>query len=676
MKYNKNHSIQIAPIFASFVIFFVIFFYLLAEITPAKEEAESGIDAVFVIDNSYSMNATDPNRVAAEVIKMFMDMSQAAHTRIGFVAYNHKIVESQELTSLAAEEQKNKLKAKIENLKFSGYTDLGLGLSKGADLIHSGKNSTSRPMMILLSDGGTDFGPISTGREVEDSNKDVERIISEAQKEGYPIFTVGLNHDGSVNAAQLEKIAAQTGGVSFITESAADLPDIFNRIFAKQIRSVLVPVATITATGDLQEVTVTIPNENIDEANIILLSPHPITETHLYSNANHVQFYKSQKYSLMKMPQPQKGSYLLKFKGSPGDLVKINALHNYNIRAGFEMPQVVKGVPATISAFLLNETDGKKLTNPDIYQTLKAELTITDVSTKQEQKLPMTLAGNGMSVETTFAHSGKYQTSLLLQGPDFYREATGQGLEITNASPEAISDGNILLSKEDGPASIDLSTHFRDVNHDKLSYTIDTISNDKLADYSLENNGIMLISPHRTGESVIKLTVKDSEGGSVTSNLNLTVRSIWTRYIMIGSFVLGLFLVTLIIWFVLRPKPKFVGRLEGYFLNTASGNDIPVKYWPLPSFGKQQTIRLSDLFASLAINEPLPETERITFQAGKQGTLLIKHNTKCSIEKGKTPIPKNKKEMIHYNDKIYITFEDHITEIELRYKEIKPSTLS
>ncbi|NEW09808.1 VWA domain-containing protein [Paenibacillus sp. SYP-B3998] len=660
----------------SFAVFFGVFFSLPAGFSLAKEETEPGVDAVFVMDSSYSMNATDRDRIASEVVKMFMDMSEAAHTRIGFAAYNHKIVESQELTSLATEEQKTILKKKIENLRFSGYTDLGLGLRKGANLIQTGKNSTSRPIMILLSDGGTDFGPISTGRNVEDSNKDVESVISVAQKEGYPIYTVGLNHDGSVNAAQLDKIAAQTGGVSFITESAADLPDIFNKIFAKQIRSVLVPVATITATGDLQEVTVTIPNGSINEANIILLSQHPITETHLYTNANHVRFYKSEKYSLMKMPQPQKGTYLLKFKGSPGDLVKINALHNYNVRAGLELPQVVKGIPAAISAFLLNETDGKKLTDADIYQTLKAELIIKDLSTNQEQRLPMSLKDNGFSVETTFLHSGKYQASLLLSGPDFYREASLQEFELTNTSPEAVGDGNILLTREDGIATLDLSSYFRDVNKDKLSYTIDSIGNEKPANYSINNDGFLLISPARTGESILKLTIKDPEGGTITSSLHVTIRSIWTRYIIIGTIVLGILLIAFLIWLMLRPKPKFVGRLEGYFLNTASGNDVPVKYWPLPSFEKQRTIRLSDLFASLDINEPLPETERITIQAGKQGTLLFKHNTRCSVEKGKLPIPKNKVEILRYNDKIYITFEDHITEVELRYKEIKPSTLS
>ncbi|GGG14835.1 hypothetical protein GCM10010913_40880 [Paenibacillus aceti] len=40
----------------------------------------------------------------------------------------------------------------------------------------------------------------------------------------------------------------------------------------------------------------------------------------------------------------------------------------------------------------------------------------------------------------------------------------------------------------------------------------------------------------------------------------------------------------------------------------------------------------------------------------------------------RTPLPKNKKEILEYNDKLYITFEDGITEIELRYKAIKPAT--
>ena len=48
--------------------------------------------------------------------------------------------------------------------------------------------------------------------------------------------------------------------------------------------------------------------------------------------------------------------------------------------------------------------------------------------------------------------------------------------------------------------------------------------------------------------------------------------------------------------------------------------------------------------------------------------MLFYHDTDCVITcKGKD-IPKKKKEILQHEDKIYITFEDNVTEMELRYK--------
>lgn len=73
-----------------------------------------GYDAVFVLDTSYSMRDTDPEGIAAEVINMFMDLSDADRTRVGFVAYNHHVVASKPLTSIAVAAQNPRSNRKSE----------------------------------------------------------------------------------------------------------------------------------------------------------------------------------------------------------------------------------------------------------------------------------------------------------------------------------------------------------------------------------------------------------------------------------------------------------------------------------------------------------------------------------------------------------------------------------
>ncbi|MBN3524108.1 VWA domain-containing protein [Paenibacillus apiarius] len=642
----------------------------------AKAGSEQGIDAVFVMDVSYSMNETDKEGIAAEVVNMFMDMSDSERTRIGFVAYNDKIVASEPLTSLALPGQKEKLKRKVGSLRRYGYTDLGLGLKKGADIATGGTGKGGKPFIILLSDGGTDFGNTYTGRTVADSNKDVERVIHQAKTKGYPIYTVGLNHDGSVNEQQLEQIASETGGSSYMTSSAEDLPEIFNRIFADQIQSVLVPIAAVTATGGMQEVKVNLPNSSMSEANIILLSQNPLKESQIYYSSKNVRFFKSGKYTLMKIAEPKKGELLLKFRGTAGGVVKVNLLGSYNMKAGAELTsaEAIKGQP-TAFASRLHSFQGKALADKDVYRNLEAELVIKDRKTNKEERVQMDNNGAGFTAEYQFRVSGAYDWKVVMNGPYFFRETAGSHLDITNKAPLATGLTSIEISKEDGEAKLDFSRYFTDPNGDELTYKIAAGKREDRIEARVDGTWLFL-SPLRSGSAVLTVTATDPEGGTVTGDLNITITSVWDRYLIIGGCALAALIAAGVLFALLRPKPAFTGRLEGYFLNTASGNEVPVKYWPLTSLGKARRVSLQQLFARLDVNEPLPEAANIVFEAGKNGTLRVKHRTNCTVAKGRTPLKPNHTEILEYNDKLYITFEDGITEIELRFKAVKPGSVS
>ncbi|KAF6582908.1 VWA domain-containing protein, partial [Paenibacillus sp. EKM208P] len=77
-----------------------------------------------------------------------MDLSDADRTRVGFVAYNHHVVASKPLTSIAVAAQKSQIQQEIRTLNRSGYTDLGLGLRKGSELLAAGASQGRQPFMI------------------------------------------------------------------------------------------------------------------------------------------------------------------------------------------------------------------------------------------------------------------------------------------------------------------------------------------------------------------------------------------------------------------------------------------------------------------------------------------------------------------------------------------------
>lgn len=639
-----------------------------------KTHAYEGLDAMFVLDVSYSMNETDKDRIAEEVIHMFMDMSSGPKTRLGFVAYNDKITSSIPLMDISSSGARNNLRSRIDGLKRSGYTDLGLGLRRGANLLEQSHPGKRKPFMILLSDGETDLRG-STSRTSADSSKDVDKVIQMAQQVGYPIYTVGLNRDGTVNPAELERIAKETGGTSFITGSADDLPEIFNRIFADQLQSVLVSVAAVTATGAMQEVSVDIPNSSMADANIIMLSDHAVSEAQLYYQSSNVSFIRSDKYALMKIIRPDKGKFQLKFKGRSGDLVKINLLGNYNLSAVANMATTkpVKGKSITFEASLYDQTeDPKPVKDLDVYKGLEAELLVTPSDGKTE-RIPLNNTGSGFTGKYNFSKSDLYTWGLRIDGPDFYREITPVEVEITNQAPTATGE-SIVLSKDERNTDVDLSNYFKDANNDPLTYVLAEDENErKLGDAYIEDKLLKFSSLH-TGSSTIRVTATDTEGASVTTEISLRIHSLRETILLYSG--LGLLLaggIFALYWFVLKPKPTFRGRLEGYFLATANGEDIPVTNWPLTSLDRRK-VSLSELFDRMDIGIKVPESERIWLEAGKKETLLLRHDTNCTVVRGRTPVKRRHTVAIEYNEKMYITFEDGITEIEIRYKAIKPST--
>lgn len=676
--------------FAFSIISRTIFLFLLLAVTicpfsvpvqaagqQQKPQNQEAFDAIFVLDTSYSMNHADPDKMAGEVVRMFMDISDASRTRIGFAAYNHQIVKSMPLTPISVASKRDEIKRQIEGLRRTGYTDLGLGLLTGSKLLMASANDEQtegrKPFLILLSDGETDFGPYRQSRTKEDSAKDSDAAIKMAQKNGYPIYTIGLNHDGTVNPDELKRIAQSTGGAFYTTSSADDLPEIFNQIFAREMRSVLMPVAGVTASGKLQEVQVEIPSSSMSEANIILLSARPLKDAQLFYESKNIRLFKSNSYTLLKITAPKKGTATLKFKGSSGDLVKISLLGSYAMEAKARLTdgKAIKGKPAGIEALLIDASSNEPLQEKELYQGLSAELVVLDKTANTETAVEMKNEGTSFYTEHTFSASGEYEWYVKMEGDTFFRNTPATVQKIVNLAPVVQGKEQLQLTKEDGLTELDLNTLFLDENGDKLSFALQDAAG-KAARAELAGDQLY-ISPLRTGGSELTITATDPEGAQVTAHLALKIKSKYTvlKWSIAGGLVLALIGVALYFW--LRPKPAFAGKLEGYFLATASGSEVPVKSWPLTSF-PGRTVNLGELFQSLDVNEPLPEARNIFFTAGKGGTLIVQNKSRCSLVRNRTPLANNKRETLEYNDKLYITFEDGITELELRYKAIKPST--
>jgi Mg-chelatase subunit ChlD len=414
-------------------------------LTAQAAQAATGvpqIDAVLVLDASNSMKTSDPDKISVEAMNMFIDMLGVAGDKVGVVSYSSEIERQKAVLTLRGAEDKADLKAFIAQLNYGSYTDITLGMEEAARMLDDSLEPGHKPMIVLLTDGNNEMDP-GKSKTLDDAAADTERIISEAQAKGYPVYTIGLNHDGYLNRGYLEDIAHRTGAKFFETSSADGLPEILSAIFADQMELKIVNIDNVTADGNFQVVDLIIPDRNIVEANVTFLSGNPV-EVELYDpSGNQVLFdgaetilTQSNSYSLLKIISPGQGLWQIRVKGVSGDQIKINLLYQYSVDAGLSVTtgsNVYAG--DTIPAEVVLYEGSRPTSNTDLYLNSTCVLRVLDTAAQQETQIPAVYR-NGVFVSDVYLPEARtYEITARVEHPNFFRES--EPVSITAAAAPA-----------------------------------------------------------------------------------------------------------------------------------------------------------------------------------------------------------------------------------------------
>ncbi|MDN4068980.1 VWA domain-containing protein [Paenibacillus vini] len=390
----------------------------------------SQIDAVLVVDVSNSMNTSDTNKIGNEAMKMFIDMLSVNGDRVGIVAFTDKIQREKALLEIKTPGDKEDLKQFIDGLDRGPYTDIAVGLKEAIKVLQNGADPNHDPMIVVLADGNNDFDK-NSGRTQSESDKELNASVEEAKQAGIPIYTIGLNADGKLNKEALAALSDKTAAKSFSTNSAEDLPQILSEIFASHLKLKIVPIQSMTGTGNFQEVTVNVPNANVLEANISIMSSKPV-ETELVDPSGKaiaipsgdVVVTKSKSYTLLKLLSPSEGDWKLKVKGTSKDKIDINLVFNYDLELAMEpLPSTSykPGDEVAISSYLTS--NGQKLANDEMYKNMAAVLKVTDLDSGKTEEIK--LDNKGDKFEGTYKIPDKHEYELVVKAEEksFYRES-------------------------------------------------------------------------------------------------------------------------------------------------------------------------------------------------------------------------------------------------------------
>lgn len=435
-----------------FIIGFAIMLLLFPSMLMAAT-SDAQLDAVLVIDASGSMKETDPNKLGLEGVKLFVDMLGLTDNQVGVVTYGSDVSQTYPMSLVKNQSDKENIKNFVDGItRDLEYTDITSGLKEAVKMLNQRNASGNSPLIVVFTDGNNAIGGVAN-RTPADIDKDLAAIISQAQSEGYPIYTIGLNDNGKLNEAYLEKISVDTKAKAFATKDPAELPDILTEIFAAHSNLKVQSLGPITGTGNFEEVVVNIPNGNVLEANLSATSKSPVEFKLVDPNGNeqtipsqNITLHTSNSYSLLKLARPMQGDWKLYVKGVAGDQINIDLVYNYDIEVTMKpLSQSNYGVGDKLSVEAYLSLQGNAVNDPNLYNSAKGYLVLTENQTGIETRINMQLQGQSFAGEYTLKDKGDYTVKVIVEDTSYVRESTEIQIQVgavATTSPAATPNLN------------------------------------------------------------------------------------------------------------------------------------------------------------------------------------------------------------------------------------------
>ncbi|MDE0089273.1 MAG: VWA domain-containing protein [Candidatus Poribacteria bacterium] len=181
--------------------------------------SQSTADIVLIIDSSGSMVENDPNDLRKAAARQLIDLADS-DVQIGIVDFDSDAVTLKELTS-ANKDGKSELKNAVGRIDAYDGTNIAAGLQQGFDVLSKSKTFTARKAAVLLTDG-EDNEPTT-----------LDAYVGNYVKEGWSVYTIGLDDGVSLDRALLEAIAAETLEGEYYSVTVDNIQSVYHKILAK-----------------------------------------------------------------------------------------------------------------------------------------------------------------------------------------------------------------------------------------------------------------------------------------------------------------------------------------------------------------------------------------------------------------------------------------------------------
>ncbi|MCB5253676.1 MAG: VWA domain-containing protein [Candidatus Cloacimonadaceae bacterium] len=236
---------QRSPFYSSLKLVLLVIafaFIILAMARPQwdfkeREISSQGMDIIFAIDVSRSMEATDiqPNRLTRSILQVSAFVDQLKTDRLGVISFAGAATIECPLT-----EDYEAVKMVLSSLSTDSAARAGTEISRALDAARAAFQAGPGPGVLVLISDGEDLSTASVAK-ARDLASDQIRIytMGVGSEEGAIIRNpyTGEERLSKLDVASLQRIAEVSGGEFFrITPSAAEIQLLLSRIYQSEKR--------------------------------------------------------------------------------------------------------------------------------------------------------------------------------------------------------------------------------------------------------------------------------------------------------------------------------------------------------------------------------------------------------------------------------------------------------
>ena len=507
------------------------------EVWAAQTEPDE-IDVIFAIDAGLYKEGTNSQKIMDESFRLWMDLNRNRKMKIGYVLFTDSVLAQRRPAYVEQDQKREEILTQLHLPEFQETAEIkvSIGLQKARELL----DGSPRPVIVLFS------------ASAPSGDEQLNTALDQLKKEKVRVYTIGVDTGGTDSLTELSRIAGMTGGISFELPSQDMLLEIPGRILADMNQTKLRSLGCFTGDGESLAINMSIPDSSAEAVNLILFSGAGITDFEVYGqdgrryNPDFVRI--GEQYTLIRLNNPQKGSWKLFVKGEAGDRIIVNMLSEYVLSLEYDQDpekEYKKGIQESFSARLWKFSGCVE--DQSLYENAYAGFRVKNLQTGMISENKAQIRNQTVYGTYVFERAGQYELQFYITGARelFYLETESkkvtvlpQKIRYSDPSPKPVvwllsdlwNDQKKLPLKRfiqwDEDCEIKIRIEKTDGKEDICSWEYD------------QEEQTMILRAEKPGQIRLRLSAGYEAEETLTYTLSVRVLPVWAPFAVFAGMLL------------------------------------------------------------------------------------------------------------------------------------------